>query len=224
MARIDKPFEKWKTQEVENTFGLYPSDNNQTLLTLLQANHPISDRKKENLFEAQGKLAKFIDYYNESDISMFFISHVLTIVDFFRLEYRPYTQLSMKETMKDIYGVDIKVGGKVEMAIAKGKQIPETPFFFLNEYKPEKKTGSESDPKGQLLIAMLVAQNKNNDDYPIYGCYVNGRNWHFVVLEGKEYGVSDAFVATHKDELLQIHSILTEIKYYIHQRLGIALS
>lgn len=218
---IQKPFEKWKTQEVENIFGIKIDYDNYTLQTWLAANYEVPEPKHTFLVDLKIKLGKFIDYYNESDISMFFISHVLTAVDFVQEEYRAYTQLSMKAKIKNIHGVEVVVGGKVEMAVAKGKQIPETPFFFLNEYKPEKRTGSESDPKGQLLIAMLAAQSKNQDEYPIYGCYVNGRNWHFVVLEGKKYAVSDAYVAT-QDAIFQIYSILMEAKRYIHQRLNLS--
>ena len=218
---VIKSFEKWKTEEVENTFGITPLyHNSQTLKNWLSANYePIEVTK--NLLEVwRDKLEKFIEFYNEADISMFFISHILTTVDFIQEKYRAYNQLHVKQKVKDINGKEMEIGGVVEMTVARGKQIPVTPYFFLNEYKPEKRTGSESDPKGQLLIAMIAAQAKNNDEFPIYGCYVNGRNWHFVVLEGKTYAVSDAYVATSQD-IFQIYSILMEVKRYIHLRLNL---
>ncbi len=218
-----KPFEKWKTQEVENTFGISPDYNSPTLFSWLQANYPISDRKKEALIEAKDKLLKYISFYNEADISFFFISQVMICVDFIEEKYRAYAQLPMKGTLIDVDGNEGEVNGIAEMVIARGKQIPETPYFFLNEYKPEKKTGSESDPLGQLLIAMLVAQHKNNEEYPIYGCYVNGRNWHFVVLEDKKYAVSNAYNATDTD-IMEIYSILMEIKHKVHLRLNLPFS
>jgi hypothetical protein len=38
---------------------------------------------------------------------------------------------------------------------------------------------------------------------PLYGCYVVGRNWFFLVLNGKEYDVSLAYDAT-QDDLFDI--------------------
>lgn len=215
-----KPFEKWKTQEVENTFGINQISHSDTLNKWLSAQYTMSIETQKHLTQMREKLSYFIGFYSEADISMFFISPVLMEVDFIQKEYRAYMQLPMKLHRKDVHGNDIQSKGIVEMAIARGKQIPETPFFFLNEYKPEKRTGSESDPLGQLLIAMLAAQVLNKDEYPIYGCYVNGRNWHFVVLEGNEYAVSDAYVTT-QDDIYQVYAILMEMKRYIHLRLNL---
>jgi len=218
---IIKSFEKWKTEEVEEIFGLKPIyHNSQTLKNWLSANYEPSEVKKNLLEEWREKLEKFIEFYSEADISMFFISSMLNVVDFVQENYRAYHQLHVKQKVTDINGKEMEIGGVVEMIVARGKQIPATPYFFLNEYKPEKRTGSESDPKGQLLIAMLAAQVKNHDEFPIYGCYVNGRNWHFVVLEGKTYAVSNAYNATDND-IFQIYSILMEVKRYIHLRLNL---
>ena len=68
--------------------------------------------------------------------------------------------------------------------LAKGRQIPQLPIFFIQEYKPE--SGPNGDPLGQLLIEMVTAQALNNEpEQTVYGCYIIGRNWFFVVLEGK---------------------------------------
>ncbi|RKZ49305.1 MAG: hypothetical protein DRR16_33635 [Candidatus Parabeggiatoa sp. nov. 3] len=46
---------------------------------------------------------------------------------------------------------------------------------------------------------------------PLYGCYVMGRLWFFVVLEGIEYSTSLAFDAT-KDDIKEIFGILQNTK------------
>jgi hypothetical protein len=46
---------------------------------------------------------------------------------------------------------------------------------------------------------MVAAQVQNKDNEVLYGCYVSGRNWFFVVMEGKNYVVSNAFNATNDD-------------------------
>ena len=53
----------------------------------------------------------------------------------------------------------------------------------------------------------------------MYGCYVIGRNWFFLVLNGTEYAVSDAFVATQTD-IYQIIAILRQVKTYIQGFIG----
>lgn len=66
---------------------------------------------------------------------------------------------------------------------------------------------------------MLVARTLSGDDDPMYGCYIVGRNWFFVVLEGREYAVSDAFVATQED-IFQIAGILQAVKRYVQKRVA----
>ena len=68
---------------------------------------------------------------------------------------------------------------------ATGKRVPKHPYFFIHEYKKELE--SSSDPLGQLMIAMVAAQHLNQDGNPLYGAYVVGRSWNFVILDGKEY-------------------------------------
>jgi hypothetical protein len=63
---------------------------------------------------------------------------------------------------------------------------------------------------------MLVAQDINERKIPIYGCYVRGRFWFFLVLNKKEYCFSDAFVATRKD-IFDIFRILRCLKQIIIQ-------
>lgn len=47
---------------------------------------------------------------------------------------------------------------------------------------------------------------------PIYGCYVVGRFWYFVVIEGQEYAISDAYTATRVGDLLVIVKLLKGLK------------
>lgn len=110
-----------------------------------------------------------------------------------------------------------RITGIVDFMVATGKVEPQEPFFFLHEYKKER--GSENEPLGQLLIAMYAAQNLNSKKHPMYGCYVVGRNCFFVVLEGLEYAVSDAFVST-QDDVFQIVSILKQAQAYIDEIVG----
>ena len=72
---------------------------------------------------------------------------------------------------------------------------------------------------GQLLEAILIAQEKNNNKKPIYGCEVIGKNWHFVVLKDRTYCVSDIYDCTNKDDLIQIVAILRQFKLILDTEL-----
>jgi hypothetical protein len=58
---------------------------------------------------------------------------------------------------------------------------------------------------------MVAAQIQNADGETLYGCFVLGRSWFFVVLEGKEYAISKAFDASDKP-IFQIFAILLWFK------------
>ncbi|MFY8001649.1 MAG: hypothetical protein ACOVSW_23860 [Candidatus Kapaibacteriota bacterium] len=49
---------------------------------------------------------------------------------------------------------------------------------------------------------MLAARELNAITEPMYGCYVVGREWFFVVIDGDEYSTSDAYIATRDDIFL----------------------
>ena len=90
---------------------------------------------------------------------------------------------------------------------------PRTPYFFLQEFKKSK--GEKKDPEAQMLIAMLIAQQKNNDNKTVYGGYLIGTGWHFATLIGKNYCVSRRIEATQKSELFRIVFTLKKLKELI---------
>jgi hypothetical protein len=88
---------------------------------------------------------------------------------------------------------------------------------FLHEYKREKKYSG--DPIGQMLGGMLISQAKNNNDKPMYGCYVQGRFWFFSILVGKEYVISQPYNSVKVEEAQQVIMILRKMKEIIHTKL-----
>lgn len=96
-----------------------------------------------------------------------------------------------------------------------GWQKPETPHFSLHEYKRRK--AGNSDPIGQLLSAMLVAQQRNVETQNgtkrlLYGVVAVGVIWSFIVLDEKDYSVSQDFNTKDKDEFIRVVSILYETR------------
>jgi|GEM_PF-2976150 len=66
---------------------------------------------------------------------------------------------------------------------------------------------------------MLAAQALNDDGRPMYGAYVVGPTWYFVVLQGKSYCMSDAYVSTKESDLKEILRLLKAQKLMINERL-----
>ncbi len=86
--------------------------------------------------------------------------------------------------------------------IATGYREPEMPYFCMNEYKKE--SDSNGGPKGQTLIAMLVAQHLHANTQPVFGLYVVGRQWRFMLLEKNQYIISKGFLID-DDEIYLSH-------------------
>ena len=95
------------------------------------------------------------------------------------------------------------------------------PYFCL--YENKRQSGQNLDPRGQALIAMLVAQRLNdnqnrNADRPIFGSYIIGRNWYFMALIGNEYAISKDYSCV-DDEIFDIFRILKSLRMQIEKLL-----
>jgi hypothetical protein len=66
---------------------------------------------------------------------------------------------------------------------------------------------------------MLAAQHLNNNQQIIYGAYLIGSNWHFLLLDGKQYAISEALLITRPAELRQILIMLRQLKVFILEQL-----
>ena len=84
----------------------------------------------------------------------------------------------------------------------------------MKEYK--RQTDPNGDPRGQAVIAMIVGQHHNADNKPVYGCYIVGKSWHFMVLKGKEYAISNVFVGS-DNEIFDIYRILKGLRVHIER-------
>jgi hypothetical protein len=105
---------------------------------------------------------------------------------------------------------DYELSGKPDGIVCAGRREPEIPFFAFQEYKRE--LDPDGDPAGQVLAAMLVGQSYNNDPLtPVYGCYINGRNWYFMAISGKEYTITEGFNAL-TDDIFDIFRMLQTLK------------
>ena len=82
----------------------------------------------------------------------------------------------------------------------------------MHEYK--RSAENQGTPDGQVLAAMLVAREENNNQKPIYGMYVVGLYWTFIVLDGNNYCVSKSYTAE-DDNIFLIFQLLKAFKQII---------
>jgi hypothetical protein len=127
-------------------------------------------------------------------------------------------KLFYERSLKDeVNGHDIFIVCDCMVASPMGVNTPKMPYFFLQEFKKARKP---DDPEGQMLLAMIAAQHKNNNEKPVFGCYLIGRHWVFTTLHHNQYCVSHGFDASRSAELHQIIFILQNLKQIILKDLG----
>lgn len=204
-----KPFGKWTIEEVEDTFRITLKKQSNILEQWLTVRSSPSGESAEQLDRLREKLTDHVWDWNELELTVKFIGPLLSMVNFDQENYQSF----MHRDISVSYEEDT-LGGTVDFVVAKGKRSPKKPFFLIHEHKKEK--DSSDDPLGQVMIAMVAAQKINNDGNPLYGAYVMGRYWNFVVLKDLEYSVSLTYDAT-KNELEDIFGILQNTKANIEE-------
>ncbi|MEY4926891.1 MAG: hypothetical protein RI894_1327 [Bacteroidota bacterium] len=158
------------------------------------------------------KIIDNADSWNEEELKMQFISIIILLADI-DPRIRTYYDREINETIDGEF-----LSCKSDMMLSKGiGELIKTPYFFMHEYKREKKYSG--DPIGQMLGGMLIAQAKNAHNMPIYGCYIQGRHWYFSVLIGKEYVISNDFNSSTMPEVQQIIFILRKLNTIILEQL-----
>ncbi len=202
-----KPFSKWTISEVEDAFQVVLRDQNELLRKWLTIRSEPSPEEERQLGRLSKKLWEHVFDWNETELKVHFVGLLLNMVDFDQETYQPFMERELSFSHEDEI-----ISGVVDLVVAQGRRIPKRHFFFINEYKKEK--DSSDDPLGQLMIAMVAAQKLNDDSHPVYGAYVVGRYWNFVVLSQLEYSVSLSYDAT-KDEIKHIFCILKNVKAII---------
>jgi len=212
-----KPFEHWKYEELEITFGLKRLKNDPLLQQWEAASTTPNAYEQQTLDFLSEQLQSRADSWNEDELKFYFIGPLVSLVNFNGENYSGFNQRILAFNLKDVNGDEVPMKGRVELMVAKGKQDPREPYFFLHEYKPEKRR--DNDPLGQLMAAMLTAQAVNQATFPLKGCYVVGRLWFFVVLNGSKYSLSRAYDSAGKD-LTTVFSMLKMAKDEVVQRMS----
>jgi hypothetical protein len=194
---------------LEKIFDLKLVDENESLSTWINQSQVLSSFQQEALLFYRKELRANFFNWNEQELSMHFIGPMLSLVDFTGENFNAYANRSIKATIGDI-----ELNGVPDGMIAKGRREPEIPYFCFQEYKKE--IDPNGHPAAQALGAMLIGQALNENKNPVYGCYVIGKYWTFMILEGKNYALSQGYDAT-SDEVLTIFQILLSLKNVVKE-------
>jgi len=205
-----KPFSEWTIAEVEEKFQVVMCRQYHLSDEWLTQHCALLPEQKKKLNDLKERLLNHVHDWNESELKYKFIVHLLSMIQFDQEKYQSFMERKLAVS------VDGEIlSGIVGFMVASGRRILKKPFFCLHEYKKE--LDISNDPLGQLVIAMIAAQKLNNDGHPVYGAYVIGRLWFFVVLDGMNYAVSLAYDAT-KDDIKFIFNVLHNTKTIIEHR------
>ena len=213
-----KNFAEWNAPAVRETFGLKRETENSAFQAWINAAFEPPATYLPLIERIRGELCNLANNWNEMELMARFIAPFLATVGFDGPGYNQFHNRNLSVA----FDAERTASGLIDGLIASGEAAPEIPYFFIHEYK--KLQGYDADPEGQLLIAMVAAQRLNDDGLPLYGCYIVGSYWRFVLLEGKEYAVSQGYDATDAEELRIIWSILQHTKRIIEERVEAILA
>ncbi len=194
--------------QVLGHFGLKVTQNCAFLSEWLTVSVPKNYTLPTLLEEQRERLGKEGAVWNEEELKMHFLSFVFKYAE---MEIPEKVKLFYERIMSaTVQYTPLNVICDALLASPLGINTPQSPYFFLQEFKKSRK--SKDDPEGQMLVAMLIAQEKNKNGKPIYGCWVQGKDWVFTTLYEKNYCFSKTFDATELDELAKILLFLGKLK------------
>jgi hypothetical protein len=205
-----RSFREWTLAELDRTFQLNVQDNNPTLINWLHGQAEISAFEYQVLYSFQNLLQTHVYDWNETELAYNFIGPIMALVKFSNKQFNFFAERTLNGTVDKI-----EMGGKPDGMIASGFREPKQPYFCFQEYKKEK--DPDGDPAAQALAAMLVAQEINQHQLPVYGCYVKGEVWHFMTLQERSYSISEGYLATRQIDLADIFRVLKVLKQIVSE-------
>ncbi|MCI5226207.1 MAG: hypothetical protein D3918_05970 [Candidatus Electrothrix sp. AX2] len=218
MEKLPKrSFREWTLAELDRAFKLTVLDTSPVLEDWTNGQAEISPFEQQALRSFQTLLKTHGYDWNETELAYNFIGPLMTLVRFSTKEFNFFAERPLSAVVDKV-----EMTGRPDGIIASGFREPQQPYFCLQEYKKEK--DPEGDPAAQVLAAMLVAQELNQHQLPVYGCYVKGEVWHFLTLEERSYAISQGYLASRQADLNEIFCILKHLKVIITACIGRAKS
>lgn len=200
--------------KVDDTFGLRRIFQSDILEKWLYNAQNIQLQESEQTYcqMLQKLLSLNVDSWQEQELSLHFIGPLFSIVNFTDVyRYNLFAQRYIEVETDNFI-----LSGTPDGLIASGYYEPKIPYFTFAEYKRQR--DPNGDPAAQALAAMVAGQVLNGEPIkPMYGCYVIGTDWKFMVLDGKHYCISRDYSAISL-EVYDILKILKALKDIIIER------
>jgi hypothetical protein len=203
-------FKEWTLTKLDKVFGLRQIEQCQLMTEWQGLQSEITDVEKYMLNLLQLPLAWAGKAWNEVELENKFISPLITLVEFDNRKMSYFLERSLQGTVGEY-----ELSGIVDGIIATGSREPDIPFFCMHEYK--RSVDNEGNPDAQALAAMLVAREQNNNDKPIYGLYIVGLIWNFMILNGSEYCISKNYDSS-QEEIFDIFRMMKGLKVIIQTK------
>ena len=215
MNKIEKPFTDCTIVFLEKTFGLRQVPELDDMKAWIEASKSMEINSIESsvipIF--QKLLITNAVSWHEQDLSLHFNGPIFSLVGFTEpYRYNLFAERRISASLTSVKGEEIYLFGRPDEMIASGFREPESPFFCFQEFKRE--TDPNGDPVAQNLAAMLVAQAINENTQPIYGCYILGRDWYFMVLVGQRYCISRGYDAS-TEHVFDLFRLLKTLKLFV---------
>ena len=207
---MELKFSECSLVSLEKLFELEVLDECPALQAWLTGDADISEWEHKSLEYFRQLLRHNAHSWNEIELIQNFIGPIFALVNFSGKHCNYFAERELRGTVGEV-----TMYGNPDGMIASGFREPETPYFCFQEYK--KYLDPKGDPAGQALAAMLVAQELNEHQCPVYGCYVVGEMWWFMLLQERTYGLSPAYSATGGDGVFEIFRILKVLKGFVMQ-------
>ncbi len=186
---------------------LKPVDDEEKFNDWFNFQYSISDEEIKFLKNLISENKFYIENYTEDELKIKFLSLLFNKISFKTEKSRDWYQRPLSATINGEI-----IGGLVDFVVAKGEQEPQSPYFFIQEFKRSKHA---SLPKEQLLAAMIVAMELNKTTL-MRGAYIISQNWTFVILEKVDnvyqYYLSESFDSMTLRSLKQIFINLQAVK------------
>lgn len=205
-------FKDWDLDQLDKAFGLKQIWESDLLAQWENHEVEISDAEKNSLLYFQQALIRGGRAWNEVELENKFISPLILTARIDDEQIGYFLERPLSGTVGDY-----ELSGIVDGMIATGIRNPQVPYFCLHEYK--RSIENQGTPDAQVLAAMLVAREQNQNKLPIYGLFVVGLDWYFVVLTGNEYCISRTYHADN-EEIFAIFKMMKSLKQIIHAELS----
>ena len=204
-------FREWTLDKIDEAFGTKQVRSLAVLDQLVAHQYEIKEFEKRFLTRISSTY-KYLggESWNETELENKIISPLIVFAEIDNEHFTYFLERDLAVTIGEY-----ELSGRVDGMIATGYRNPKKPYFCLSEYKKAK--DPDGDPQGQALIAMLSAQHLNEDSQPIFGSYIVGRQWVFMLLIGKQYTFSKSYNVDDED-IIDIFKILKGLRQEIDKR------